>query len=110
MYKDIKRFKGDKNINYDTPILVHHYCDGPYLELRTDPNREFMIEFLEGYNVIYRNIVKGNMWSKLNKKYFTETTCKLYEKGNLIYESTYNAKGKNVLISINSNSLGDSLA
>ena len=109
MYKDIKRFQGDKKLN-QTPILVHHYCDGAYLELRTDPDREFLVEFSEGSHIIYRSVLKGNMWSKLNKKYFMETTCKLYEQGNLVYENTYSAKGKNVLISINSNSLGDSLA
>lgn len=108
MYDNIKRL--DKSEISQQPVIIHHYVNGAYIEVRADVSREFVVEFIKDGLIIYKSNLKGNMWSKLNKTYFYDSICKLYENGKVIFERAYDAKGKNVLITLDSNSLGDSLA
>ena len=108
MYDNIKRL--DSSEIPQQPVIIHHYANGGYIEVRADASREFLVEFIKDGSIVYRSNLKGNMWSKLNKTYFYDTVCKLYENGEVIFERSYDAKDKNVLITLDSNSLGDSLA
>lgn len=111
MYDNIKKLdKNSQEVNR-LPVIINHFVDGAYLEISGAPERVFKVEFIdEKGRPIYVSELKGNMWSRLNKKYFVDTTCNVYENGELIYSKRYNAKGKNVLIALHSNSLGDTLA
>ena len=50
------------------------------------------------------------MWTKPNKKYFDEWTCKVYDGDKLIYNKKYDATGRRVFITLESKSIGDTLA
>jgi autotransporter strand-loop-strand O-heptosyltransferase len=110
MYENIKRL--DPNlISNLLPVIVNHYADGAYIEIQADPSRKFIVEFLdETGRIMYKSELTGGMWSKTNKKYFVEATCRIYENGTIVYDKKYDATGKNVCISLHSSSLGDTLA
>jgi len=46
----------------------------------------------------------------LNRQYFTKWNTKIWESGKLIYDDTLDLKGKKVFITLESSSLGDTLA
>jgi autotransporter strand-loop-strand O-heptosyltransferase len=93
--------------------IVNHYVDGGYLEILSDLDKSFKVEFFkENGDLEYSCDLKSNMWCRTSKKYFEKYTCKVHdvETGETIYDETYNAKGKTVLISLDSKSLGDTMA
>jgi autotransporter strand-loop-strand O-heptosyltransferase len=73
-------------------------------------DKRFYIEFYENGNCVYNNHIDINNWVKLNRQWFTEWEVKIWDQGNLIYENKLNLKGKRVFISLESKSLGDTLA
>jgi len=91
--------------------LIQNFIDGPYLELKSPVEFDFKVQFFdEKGKCHYENTIKSNSWVKLNRKYFTEWTTKVFENDDLVYESTLSYKDKKVLISFESSSLGDTLA
>ncbi len=91
--------------------LIQNFIDGPYLELKSPVEFDFKVQFFDEKGTChYENIIKSNSWVKLNRKYFTEWTTKVFENNELVYESTLSYKDKKVLISFDSSSLGDTLA
>jgi autotransporter strand-loop-strand O-heptosyltransferase len=73
-------------------------------------DKRFYIEFYENGNCIYNNHVDINNWVKLNRQWFTEWEVKIWDQGNLIFENKLNLEGKRVFITLESKSLGDTLA
>jgi autotransporter strand-loop-strand O-heptosyltransferase len=113
MYKNIKRL--DKTIKPEVkdilPLIYNNYINQPLIEIRGNTGKSYLVEFIDDSgNTVYRDVIHDNMWSKLNRQYFHEYTCKVYCKGELIYNEKYNASGKRVYIALCSNSLGDTLA
>jgi autotransporter strand-loop-strand O-heptosyltransferase len=91
--------------------LIQNFIDGPYLELKSPVEFNFKVQFFDEHGTChYENTIKSNSWVKLNRKYFTEWTTKVFENDELVYESTLSYKNKKVLISFDSSSLGDTLA
>ncbi len=73
--------------------------------------KEYKLEvFDDNYNLYYDSIIKPNMWTKLNRKYFMNSYYKLFDGDNLIMSDKLSLENKKVLISFESNSLGDTLA
>lgn len=110
MYNDIKI--NDNIIKSDIkPEIKNHFVNGAYLEVLSPINKDFTLEFWNGKGECeFRTHVSSNSWARTNKKYFEEYTCKVYDNDNLVYNETYNAKGKRVYIALDSKSLGDTLA
>lgn len=91
--------------------IIQHFVDGPFLEIKGVSDSDFLVKFVdEKGECHYQNTIKSNSWVKLNRKYFTKWTAKVYENGKLIYNKTLSLKNKEVLISIDSKSLGDTIA
>jgi autotransporter strand-loop-strand O-heptosyltransferase len=69
------------------------------------------VEFInESGECEYRTSMRSNMWTKLNKKYFHEWRCRVFENDSLVFDETCNPTGKRVYVSLESKSLGDTLA
>ncbi len=105
--------KNNDIVRKDTPIKIsNNFVNGAFVEILSDIEKKFKIEFLDINNKCeYSVIMPSNSWAKTNKKYFEEYTCKVYDENEeLIYEHKYDAKDKRVFISIDSKSLGDTLA
>lgn len=104
--------KNENIVNKKNSVQVkNHFVDGGYIEVISPFKKNFLVEFWNGKGECeFRTHVSSNSWARTNKKYFEEYTCKVYDNDNLVYNETYNAKGKRVYIALDSKSLGDTLA
>lgn len=109
MYDGITK---NNNITKTQYQVINHFVDGGYIEVKSTVDKNFRIEFWDRNNVCeFSANVKSNQWAKTNKKYFEEYTCKVYnDRNELIFDKKYNAEGKRVFITLDSKSLGDTLA
>ena len=74
-------------------------------------DNRFLVEFYDDHNkCVYSNTINVNNWIKLNRKWFTKWKTKVWDNGDLIYENELNYNNRRVLITIESRSLGDTLA
>jgi len=110
-YEDINNGERVINETYKSVNVINHYIDGPVIEVLSSDDKEFRVEFLNKDNFCeYSTVLKSNMWSKLNKKYFHEWKCRVWDGEELISENVCNPTGKRVYVSLESKSLGDTLA
>ena len=105
--------KSDKVVNpkYQDVTFLNHFIEGPLIEVKSKDDKEFRVEFWnKDGGCEYVANIRSNMWTKANKKYFDEWTCKVYDGEKLIYSKKYDATGKRVFITLESKSIGDTLA
>ena len=87
------------------------FINQPYFELLGNSDSDYKVQFVdENDKIHYEDTIKCNMWTKLNRQYFTKWTIKVWKDEELVLEQTLNLKNKRVFISIDSKSLGDTLA
>jgi len=114
MYENIK--KNSNNIVEKKPSdikIINNYVDGGYIEILSQSDKKFKVEFFaEDGRIEYAAEIGSNMWCRTSKRYFERYTCKVRDlsTGEIIFDETYDAKGKTVLVSIDSKSLGDTMA
>jgi len=91
--------------------ITQHFVDGPFLEIKGVSDSNFKVQFLdEKGSIAYENTIKSNHWVRLDRKWFTKWTTKVWQDGYLIYKNTLNLTNKRVLIVLDSKSLGDTIA
>lgn len=114
MYENLTKRKDNRVLNKESDIrVINHYVDGAYIEILSELDKNFRVEFIKGDGTLeYSSVLKSNMWSKTSKKYFEEYTCRVWdlETNRCIYDQKYDASGKKVYIMLNSKSLGDTMA
>jgi len=87
-----------------------NFVGQPFFEIKGSINKEFNVSFLDGRgNLVHNTKLSTNMWTKLNRKYFENWTIKIESDG-ITEVIKYDAKNKRVYISLDSKSLGDSIA
>lgn len=110
-YDNIEKSNRFLNEKYKSINIINYYIDGPVVEVISNEDREFLVEFFNTENICeYRTTIKSNMWTKVNKKYFQEWRCIVYLDGEIIHDEVCNPTGKRVYVSLDSKSLGDTLA
>jgi autotransporter strand-loop-strand O-heptosyltransferase len=83
------------------------FLDGPRVEIIGDENQIYYVEFLNSDNhVLFSDTIKNNMWTACSTKYFVEWKIRI--NGEIV--ETYSLENKRVLISLESSSLGDTVA
>lgn len=96
--------------NYSKPKIDNtinvSFIDGPKVDILGPDEKEYEIEFLDGDELIYKTTIKNNMWTSCGRKYFTNWTIKI--NGEIHHK--FDLKDKRVLISLDSKSIGDTLA
>jgi autotransporter strand-loop-strand O-heptosyltransferase len=91
--------------------ITQNFISQPFLEIKGISDSDFKVQFLdEKGSIAYENTIKANSWVKLNRQYYTRWTAKVFQDGELIYSNTLNLEGKEVLITIDSKALGDTMA
>jgi autotransporter strand-loop-strand O-heptosyltransferase len=91
--------------------ISNHFVGNPFLEITGNIDDEYNIKFKDGDKIIHNTILKNNMWTKLNRKYYTNWNVEVTNsEGLIIYENQLNLENKRVYIAFNSKSLGDTLA
>ena len=105
-WKKTKNMKSQKKSNKNT--ISVSYLDGPKVEISGNEKQKYFIEFVDKKNseLIYDATIENGMWAASSKKYFTDWQIKI---NGLVHEEM-NFKNKTVLISMESKSLGDTVA
>ena len=111
-YKKVHNMpKIENNKFIPKPEITVNFIGQPFIEIKGISNSKFKIEFFdEQQKCHYREILPINHWVKLNREYFTKWNIKVWQDDSLIYDYTLNLKDKRVYISLESRSLGDTLA
>jgi autotransporter strand-loop-strand O-heptosyltransferase len=111
MYKSLK--KNPNPIKEINPVkFICNYNDGAYLEIQSSLDAKFKVEFsnLKG-QIEYSTEIGSNMWCRTNKKFVEEYTCTVKDElENIVFVEKYNPVGKRVYITLESKSLGDTMA
>lgn len=106
---DEKEYAGEESDNY----YRIHFIDGPFVEIVGNKKSNYLVSFIdqETDTAIYDTIIGNNSWARCNRKYFTNWKIEVtnLRTGNT-QTHNYNAEGRNVYVTIDSSSLGDSIA
>jgi autotransporter strand-loop-strand O-heptosyltransferase len=88
--------------------LIISYLDGPRVEFLGKKKESYRVEFInrETGHVVYSDTIKNNMWTSSSKKYYIPWQIKV----NGLVVDELNLEGKEVLLSLESKALGDTLA
>jgi autotransporter strand-loop-strand O-heptosyltransferase len=94
-------------INPKDSIAIN-FIYNPKVEIQGPSNETYYVEFYDPITkqTVYADKIKSNHWTTCNRKWFTPWDIKINGK----LEHQYNASGKQVLISFESNCLGDTIA
>jgi autotransporter strand-loop-strand O-heptosyltransferase len=88
-----------------------HFVGNPFLEITGNVDDNYDVIFYDGETIIHRTTLKNNMWTKVNRKYYTDWRVVVFNSnGDKIFEKRINLNNKRVYISLGSKSLGDTLA
>jgi autotransporter strand-loop-strand O-heptosyltransferase len=105
IYNNVKKIlhKNKVDINFN---------DGPMVTITGQKNEKYIISFLDKKNnkVIYNPTIFTNSWAKANVKYFVDWQISITDSNNNKEIYDLDLKNKNVLIALDSKSLGDTLA
>ena len=113
---DIRNKSIVKNIQNEgdiSKVYTIGFIDGPSVEIRNSGDSTFTVEFIDSDTGIthYKSLLSNNTWAKSGIKYFKNWLIKIQNnQSGEIFEERIDLKGKNVLINIESSSLGDSIA
>jgi len=106
-------------IKKETPLrqketYTSHFVNGAFVEVKGNPNDKgyYVADFLDPENnsSVHQQLLRVNQWTRPNRTYFTNWLIQVKRNGVLEHEHQLDLKGKNVLISFDSKSLGDTLA
>lgn len=92
--------------------FICNYNDGAYLEVQSSIENKFKVEFTNSKGHIeYSTVISSNMWCRTSRKYVDEYTCTVKdENDNILFIDRYNPTGKKVYITLESKSIGDTIA
>jgi autotransporter strand-loop-strand O-heptosyltransferase len=83
----------------------------PFLEIKGTSNSKFRVEYYDEEGVChYRNTIGVQNWVKLNRRWYTKWTIKIWKDESIYYEYTLDYTDKRVYIAFDSKSLGDTIA
>lgn len=108
-------FEYESLIDEDTEVISFHFINGPFLELTTKTKKgKYLVEFIDQSDntVIHSSIIEENHWIACNREYYVDWLVRVTDmkKMKVIFEHKFNLEGKRVFISLESSSLGDSVA
>jgi len=83
------------------------YINGPRVDINGPRKKDYLIEFIDSKNnIIHKSKITNNMWTTCGRKYYEEWKIKI---NNEVFD-TFNLENKKVLISLESKSIGDTIA
>ena len=100
------RFPSEKSRMKNKVIVTYH--DGPKVEILGNFNQDYHVEFVnfQTGEVLHSDSIKNNMWTACSKKYFIEWEIRI----NGEIADRLNLDGESVIISMESSSIGDTIA
>lgn len=106
LYNTSEKMKYDDVINIKT-----NFNKQAHVEILSPVDKKYDIEFIDDDNkdIQYKTTISSNMWSKVNIQYYKNWKININYDDKTIYKKM-NLFNKNVLISLDSKSLGDTIA
>lgn len=86
---------------------------GLYFELLETPeDKEYLVKFLDGDNVIYDSVLRKGMWAKASRRYLCNYYIEIWDGEERLERISFleRLKGAKVFISFESKSLGDAIS
>jgi autotransporter strand-loop-strand O-heptosyltransferase len=117
-----KEFKGKIISEIETTKIKHketirqininlHFVGNPFLEITGNVEDDYVVRFYDGKELIHQSTIRNNMWTKVNRKYYTDWCVEVFNsRGVKIFKDKINLNSKRVYIAFGSKSLGDTLA
>ena len=90
--------------------ITQNFMLGPYLEITGTSQSKFRIEFYDEDKLIFDDNITCGHWVKLDRQYYTKWRTVVYKDDVLVMDEVMDLKDKNVLIGMESSSLGDTIA
>jgi len=105
--KTLQEFIDNYKEPEDTNTISINYIGKPKVEILGDVSKEYEVEFInrETNEVIHKQTINNNMWTACSKEYYIPWLIKINNKEHFRLE----LEGQRVLISLDSNSLGDTI-
>lgn len=122
MYSDVS---GEKNMRSsalsiyrkaEKRIMKNHvsinFIDGPFVEITGNHQENYTVQFIDRFDnsVVYSVNLSTNQWARCSRKWATDWKIVITASNGEYQEYLFNPTGRRVLISIESSSLGDTLA
>lgn len=103
-----RKINSEEYINSLPNNMVNiNYLEGPKVEITGEKWQKYKVEILDEHDLIIHSAeLTTNMWTHCSRKYFTKWKIKINDK--IVDE--FNLEGKMVMISLESKSVGDTLA
>lgn len=113
--QEIKSTKITERDKLDVIAINHNFIDGAFVEIAGNKSEEiYEVSFYDedkGGELIHKSNIKRGHWTRTNRKYYTNWRIEVKkESGELIFSERTNPKNKKVYISLDSSSIGDSVA
>lgn len=88
------------------------FVDGAKVEVLGNKKIDFDVEIFDKKtnNLVYKTTIHTNNWCSTNAKYYKEYKIDIKHKDQLLITHDFNLENKNVLIQLDSRSIGDTLA
>ena len=109
-------YKNTKKLKEENKFLVT-FLNGAKVEIIGNCNKNYYVDFIdyEDNQLIYRSEITNKMWCSPSRKFFTKWQIDIYEKLDQqtqikVYSEKFDLAGKNVLVNLNTKSLGDIIA
>ena len=102
----------DNYKEYQEDEIILTYNSNPKVEIKGFGDKKYTIKFInhENNEVIFQDSIKTNMWTTASYKSYIKWRVEVWEDSNKILENILNLDGEKVLIEIDSNSIGDTIA
>ena len=109
----IKRDIEDNNLLDELPKININYLDGPFVEIIGGSDFSYHVRFIDSdkNKVLYDSIISKNQWTKCSIKYFINWEIQIENLSTKeIIIDRFNIDNKTIRVSLESSSLGDTLA
>jgi autotransporter strand-loop-strand O-heptosyltransferase len=100
-----------KKISIENNFLVN-FVDGAFLEIKGQKDESYDVKFIDTSNseIVYQCTIKNNQWTKCSRTWLTNWKIVVSSSNGEVREFNFEPNGKRILISLESSSLGDTLA
>ena len=112
----VKAYKTTKKLNLPNKAVTNYvrisFNSEPKVEIVGQKDASYRVEFIDAIKnkVVYSSNIKNGHWSSSSLRYYINWKINVYENNNIIASSVLDLENKKVKITIDSISLGDTLA
>jgi autotransporter strand-loop-strand O-heptosyltransferase len=98
--------------NHENTTINYHFVEGPFIEILGEDTRyyDIIITDPENNDITHRRMHPINMWTRPARKWFTNWHMRIQMGNEILFDHRLNLRNERVMISLDSKSLGDTLA